>query len=74
MFIINCEHSGDIISSNLTQFATRRARRGEQFNDFELHNIRLLHVEILTSLRLGIAALAQRNHPSARSLRKPRTL
>ncbi|MDH8388835.1 Na/Pi cotransporter family protein, partial [Klebsiella pneumoniae] len=56
MFIINVEHAGDILSSNLTQLATRRARRGEQFNDFELHHIRLLHAEILTSLNLGIAA------------------
>ncbi|SQC90724.1 Uncharacterised protein [Cedecea neteri] len=27
MFIINFEHAGDILSSNLTQLATRRARR-----------------------------------------------
>lgn len=56
MFIINFEHAGDILSSNLTQLATRRARRGEVFSDFELHTIHLLHDEILTSLRLGIAA------------------
>lgn len=56
MFVINVEHAGDILSSNLTQLATRRARRGEEFNEFELNHIRLLHWEMLTSLRLAISA------------------
>nr|VUD33997.1 Na/Pi-cotransporter [Raoultella sp. NCTC 9187] len=29
MFVINVEHAGDILSSNLTQLAMRRAHRGE---------------------------------------------
>ncbi|WP_234467330.1 Na/Pi cotransporter family protein [Kosakonia sp. S42] len=68
MFIINFEHAGDILSSNLTQLATRRARRGELFCDFELHNIRLLHAEILTSLRLGIAAFMREDLSAAHQL------
>jgi len=36
--------------------ALRRARRGEQFNEFELNHIRLLHWEIITSLRLAVSA------------------
>lgn len=68
MFIINFEHAGDILSSNLTQLATRRARRGELFNDFELNNIRLLHAEILTSLRLGIAAFMGEDLSAAHQL------
>src|SRR5471030_214398 len=56
MFVINVEHAGDILSSNLTQLATRRKRRGELFNEFELNHIRLLHWEMLTSLRLAISA------------------
>ncbi|GBU13623.1 hypothetical protein AwEntero_22240 [Enterobacterales bacterium] len=56
MFVINVEHAGDILSSNLTQLATRRARRGEQFTEFEMNHIRLLHWEMLTSLRLAISA------------------
>jgi len=56
MFVINVEHAGDILSSSLTQLATRRARRGELFNPFEQNHIRLLHWEILTSLRLAISA------------------
>ncbi|WP_336707578.1 MULTISPECIES: Na/Pi cotransporter family protein [unclassified Cedecea] len=68
MFIINFEHAGDILSSNLTQLATRRARRGELFSDFELHNIRLLHAEILTSLRLGIAAFMREDLSAAHQL------
>ncbi|MGR7274374.1 Na/Pi cotransporter family protein [Klebsiella aerogenes] len=68
MFIINFEHAGDILSSNLTQLATRRARRGEQFNDFELHHIRLLHAEILISLNLGIAAFLREDLSAAHQL------
>lgn len=68
MFIINVEHAGDILSSNLTQLATRRARRGEQFNDFELHHIRLLHAELLTSLNLGIAAFLREDLSAAHQL------
>lgn len=68
MFIINIEHAGDILASSLAQLAMRRARRGEVFNDFELHNIRLLHSEVLISLRLGIAAFLQEDIPAARQL------
>lgn len=68
MFIINVEHAGDILSSNLTQLATRRARRGEHFNDFELHHIRLLHAELLTSLNLGIAAFLREDLSAAHQL------
>jgi len=68
MFIINFEHAGDILSSNLTQLATRRARRAELFSDFELHNIRLLHAQILTSLRLGIAAFMHEDLSAAHQL------
>lgn len=56
MFVINVEHAGDILSSSLALLATRRLERGEQFSEFELHNIGLLHTEILTSLRLAITA------------------
>jgi Na/Pi-cotransporter len=70
MFIINFEHAGDILSSNLTQLATRRALRGEVFSYFELHNIRLLHEEILTSLRLGIAAFMREDLSAALELVK----
>lgn len=68
MFIINVEHAGDILSSNLAQLATRRARRGEVFSYFELHNIRLFHEEILTSLRLGIAAFMREDLSAAYEL------
>lgn len=68
MFIINVEHAGDILSSNLAQLATRRARRGEVFSYFELHNIRLFHEEILTSLRLGIAAFMREDLSAAHEL------
>lgn len=68
MFVINIEHAGDIISSNLTQLATRRSRRGELFNAFELNNIRLLHWEILTSLRLAVTAFMGEDVSAAHQL------
>lgn len=68
MFIINVEHAGDILSSNLTQLVMRRARRGEQFTDFELHHIRLLHSELLISLRLAIVAFLREDLSTALQL------
>ncbi|MEX0559741.1 Na/Pi cotransporter family protein [Raoultella terrigena] len=68
MFVINVEHAGDILSSNLTQLAMRRAHRGELFSDFELHNIRLLHAELLTSLRLGVTAFMHEDLSAAHHL------
>jgi len=68
MFVINVEHAGDILSSNLTQLATRRKRRGELFNEFELNNIRLLHWEILTSLRLAVTAFMGEDLSAAHQL------
>lgn len=68
MFVINIEHAGDILSSSLTQLATRRARRGELFSEFELQNIGLLHTEILTSLRLAITAFLGEDLPAAHQL------
>lgn len=68
MFVINIEHAGDILSSSLTQLATRRGRRGEQFSAFELHNIGLLHAEILVSLRLAITAFLGEDLAAAHQL------
>lgn len=68
MFVINIEHAGDILSSSLTQLATRRGRRGEQFSAFELHNIGLLHAEILVSLRLAISAFLGEDLAAAHQL------
>lgn len=68
MFVINFEHAGDILSSNLTQLATRRSRRGELFNEFELNNIRLLHWEVLTSLRLAVTAFLGEDLSAAHQL------
>ncbi|TNV17338.1 Na/Pi cotransporter family protein [Buttiauxella sp. B2] len=69
MFVINFEHAGDIISSNLTQLATRRARRGEQFTEFELNNIHLLHRELQTSLRLAVTAFLAEDTNAAHQLK-----
>lgn len=68
MFVINIEHAGDILSSSLTQLATRRGRRGEQFSAFELHNMGLLHAEILVSLRLAITAFLGEDLAAAHQL------
>ena len=68
MFVINIEHAADILSSSLTQLATRRGQRGEQFSEFELQNIGLLHTEILVSLRLAITAFLGEDLPAAHQL------
>lgn len=68
MFVINFEHAGDILSSSLAELATRRARRGELFSEFELSNIGLLHLEIITSLRLAITAFLGEDLSTARQL------
>jgi phosphate:Na+ symporter len=68
MFVINIEHAADILSSSLTQLATRRGQRGEQFSEFELQNIGLLHAEILVSLRLAITAFLGEDLPAAHQL------
>jgi len=68
MFVINTEHAGDILSSSLAQLATRRAQRGELFSEFELHNIGLLHAEILTSLRLAVTAFLGEDLAAAHQL------
>lgn len=68
MFVINVEHAGDILASSLTQLATRRSRRGEVFTEFELNNIRLLHWEILTSLRLAVTAFLGEDLHAAQQL------
>ncbi len=68
MFVINTEHAGDILFSSLAQLATRRAQRGELFSEFELHNIGLLHAEILTSLRLAVTAFLGEDLDAAHQL------
>jgi len=68
MFVINVEHAGDILSSSLTLLATRRSRRGEQFSEFELHNIHLLHTEVLASLRLAVTAFLGEDLSAAQRL------
>lgn len=68
MFVINVEHAGDILASSLTQLATRRSRRSEVFNEFELNNIRLLHWEILTSLRMAVTAFLGEDLHAAQQL------
>lgn len=68
MFVINVEHAGDILSSSLAQLATRRSLRGELFSEFELHNIGLLHTEMLTSLRLAVTAFLGEDLAAAHQL------
>jgi len=68
MFVINVEHAGDILSSNLTLMATRRAQRSEPFNEFELNSIRLLHWELVSSLRLSVTAFLMEDLGAAHQL------
>ncbi|QEU50454.1 Na/Pi cotransporter family protein [Rahnella aceris] len=68
MFVINIEHAGDILSTSLTELATRRARRNVPFSDVELHNMGLLHTEILNSQRLAVTAFLGEDLSAAHQL------
>lgn len=68
MFVINFEHAGDIISNNLAELATRRSRRGEVFNEYELNHICLLHSEMLSSIRLAVSTFMHEDVIAARQL------
>ena len=68
MFVINIEHAGDILSTSLTELATRRARRNAPFSDVELHNMGLLHTEILNSQRLAVTAFLGEDLSAAHQL------
>ncbi|MGE7955031.1 Na/Pi cotransporter family protein [Pseudomonas sp. NPDC089530] len=68
LFAINLEHAGDILSSSLTQLATRRLRRGEQFSVFELDCIQPLHQALVDSLSLAITVFLREDLPSAHQL------
>lgn len=68
MFAINLEHAGDILASSLTQLASRRLRRGEQFSVFELDCIQSLHQALVDSLSLAVTVFLREDLASAHQL------
>ncbi|WP_442512991.1 Na/Pi cotransporter family protein [Pseudomonas promysalinigenes] len=68
LFVINLEHAGDILSSSLTQLATRRLQRGEQFSVFELDCIEPLHQAVIDSLSLAITVFLREDRTNAQQL------
>ncbi|POZ99729.1 Na/Pi cotransporter, partial [Pseudomonas sp. MWU12-2312b] len=68
MFVINLEHAGDILSTNLAQLAARRRRRGERFSEFELGHIYPLHEELRESLSLAVTVFLREDTVTAHRL------
>ena len=68
MFVINLEHAGDILSTNLAQLAARRRRRGERFSEFELGHIYPLHEELRESLSLAVTVFLREDIVTAHRL------
>src|SRR5450830_5821 len=68
MFVINLEHAGDILSTNLAQLAARRRRRGERFSEFELGHIYPLHEELRESLSLAVTVFLREDVVTAHRL------
>jgi len=68
MFVINLEHAGDILASNLAQLAWRKRSRGERFSAFELRHIHSLHAELMASLSLAITVFLREDVGAAHQL------
>jgi phosphate:Na+ symporter len=67
-FAINIEHVGDIIASNLLEFAAKRAELSQSFSEYELKEIGSMHARVVESLELGLAVFLRGDERAARQL------
>jgi phosphate:Na+ symporter len=52
--VINVEHVSDIIANSLMEFAVKQQKRGQVLSAEELDAIKVMHAELLESLRLAM--------------------
>lgn len=67
-FVLNIEHIGDITANNLIEFAAKQRQRGRAFTDEEMRDIRMMHGQVLDSLRLGVAVFLNGDVRAAQEL------
>ncbi|GAA0704640.1 Na/Pi cotransporter family protein [Dokdonella soli] len=67
-FVINIEHIGDITANNLMEFAAKKAQSGQDFSADDIQDLAAMHMQVMQSLRLGLAVFLRNNLRAAQQL------